>query len=114
MGEVDVKSELRWWYNGVYVTDYGEGVCGSWAGKCWNLSGPLSCYWDTSNMPYEIDVLSQQSYSVNWSCWAFCPNCGGWARVDTSGSGMGTHGTFCQHDFTGPPPTTWSCYHVHL
>jgi hypothetical protein len=44
---VEVRSELRWWYNGVSVTSYGEGLCGRWAGDCWNFAGGgLGCWWE--------------------------------------------------------------------
>jgi hypothetical protein len=110
----EVRSELRWWYDGIYVTGYSEGLCGRWNGWCWNPAGPLYCYWDTHNMPYEIDIFSQSSFTPYWGC--PCPGCGGWVSVDTSGGGSGAHGAYCQHDFNAPPGpgTIWYCYQVHL
>lgn len=111
---VEVSSQMRWWYNGMYVTDYGEGSCRRWAGNCWNFSGSLGCWWDTGNMPYQIEIGAQSSFSVDWWCYAGCPGCGGWLRAETSGTGSGAHGTYCTHDFSGPWPTSYQCYHVHL
>jgi hypothetical protein len=111
---VEVSSQMRWWYNGVSVTDYGEGLCRRWNGNCWNPSGSLGCWWDTHNMPYQIEIVAQSSFTVAWPCWPACPGCGGWLRVETSGTGSGAHGTYCQHDFSGPWPTIYYCYHVHV
>jgi hypothetical protein len=111
---VEVRSELRWWYNGIDVTSYGEGLCGRWNGSCWNPSGSLGCWWEADDMPDWIDIVAQSSFSVAPLCWAGCPGCGGWLKVTTTGDGSGTHGAYCQHGFSAPAGSTWYCYHVHL
>lgn len=105
----EVKAEFRWWYDGTYVTGWGEGL-GTRVkyNDCWSFGSLFQVYWDTSQAYVRYGDISL------WTKSTFTSNCpgasGGWLRVQAYGHYQGSKSVNCSRDFSGPWPTVYACW----